>query len=318
MKWKNINETERDEIFILRDKGYSMRSIAKSLNRSPNTISYELKHNKTTGTYDSHKAHAKSRLRKRMRKLQWKKIDQNRGLRQYVIDGLKNGWNPDEIAGRMEREKKPYYASKNSIYRWLRSSRGERYCKFLYSKRRYVKKRKEKTKRILIPNRISIHKRFKGAMNRTRYGHWEADTVVGKKNTPGGVKTAIERKTRVFQARIVKSMKPREHARALKEILSSFKVMSITFDNGIENRDHGSSEVPTFFCDPYSSWQKGSDENANKIFRRYFPKGTDFSKVSQEEVDRVIDLINEKPRKILDYRSAREAAEEAGIIRVLK
>jgi IS30 family transposase len=188
----------------------------------------------------------------------------------------------------------------------------------LYSKRRYVKRRKKKTERVLIPNRTSIHKRFKGADNRTRYGHWEADTVVGRKNTSGGVKTAQERKTRLYQAKKVWTMRPKEHTEALEEILSPLKVISITFDNGIENRDHEALGVSTFFCDPYSSWQKGTDENGNKLFRRFFPKGTDFSQVSQTEIDQAVYLINEKPRKILGYRSAREAAEESGIIKSIK
>lgn len=317
MKWNNLSNSERDEIFILWSKGYSIRSIAQSLSRSPNTISYELRQNKTLGIYEPKKAQAKARLRKRMRRLQWKKIDENKELRAYIIAGLKKHWNPDEIAGKMWGEK-IFYVSKNSIYRWLRSARGERYCNLLYSRRRYVKKRGKQTKRVLIPNRISISKRFKGADNRTRYGHWEADTVVGKKNTSGGIKTAIERKTRLFLAKKVSSMRPKEHAKALGKILSSLKVVSITFDNGIENKEHQSLGVSTFFSDPYSSWQRGANENGNKMLRRYFPKGTDFAQVSQEEIDQVVNLINEKPRKILGYRSAKEPAEEAGIIKSIK
>ena len=295
-----------------------MRGIARAMNRGKSTISYELQNNMVNSEYEPLKADMKARLRKRMRKLQWKKIDEYKDLRKYIINRLEAGQNPDEIAGKMKKEKKPFYASKNSIYRWLRSPRGERYCKLLYSKRRYVKRRKKKTERVLIPNRVSIHKRFKGADNRTRYGHWEADTVVGRKNTPGGVKTAVERKTRLFQAKKVSSMRSVEHTEVLKKMVFPFKVVSITFDNGIENRDHEHLGVETFFCDPYSSWQKGADENGNKLFRRWFPKGTDFSKVSQEEIDRVVNLINEKPRRILGYRSAREAAEEAGIIKSIK
>jgi len=318
MKNKDLIRAERFEIRILLDKQYSLREIARVMERGKSTISYEIKNNSVKRKYDPVKADNKARLRKKMRKLQWKKIDQDKDLKHYIVKGLEAGWNPDEIAGNMMLKRKRFYASKNSIYRWLRSARGERYCRFLYSKRRYVRKRKPKAKRVLIPNRISIHERFNGADNRTRYGHWEADTVVSGKNTPGGVKTAVERKSRLFRARKVQSMRPREHAKVLGEILSPLKVVSITFDNGIENRDHGSLEFRTFFCDPYSSWQKGTDENANKLFRRWFPKGTDFSQVSQEEIDRVVNLINEKPRKILGYRSAREVAEKAGIIESIK
>lgn len=320
MKNKDLSRAERFEIKILLDKGYSLRRIAEAMGRGKSTISYELQHNMVNGEYDPLKADLKARLRKRMRRLQFSKIEEFPELKAFIIKKLQEKWNPDEIAGYLKANRKqhPWYVSKTAIYDWLRTPRGERYCKFLCSKRKYVKRRKSKARRVLIPNRVSIFKRFKGANNRTRYGHWEADTVVGRKRTPGGAKTATERKTRLFRAKKVESMRPKEHTKILQEILSPLKVMSITFDNGIENRDHEKLGMPTFFCDPYSSWQKGTDENANKLFRRFFPKGTDFSKVSQEEIDQAVYLINEKPRKILDYRSAREAAEKAGIIKSIK
>lgn len=179
-----------------------------------------------------------------------------------------------------------------------------------------MRKRKEKkTKRVLIPNRVGIERRKAGVNNRSRYGHFESDTVVGQKGTSGGIKTSVERKSRLMLARKVKNMRPKEHARVEKEMLTPIKVLSITRDNGIENRDHESVGVPSFFCDPYSSWQKGGVENANKMLRRYFPKGTDFRKVTQQKIDRVVAIINNKPRKILGYRSALEVARSAGIIK---
>ena len=91
-------------------------------------------------------------------------------------------------------------------------------------------------------------------------------------------------------------------------------VKSVSFDNGIENKNHRELSLPTFFCDPYSSWQKPSVENANKMVRRYFPKGTDFQTVSQREIDRVVSIINNKPRKILGYRTALEVARQGGVL----
>ena len=172
MEFRNISAAERLEISILRSKRYSMRSIAKSLDRSPNSVSYELRRNKTKGKYHPGKAHNKSRLRKRMRRWQWMKIEEHKELKRYVIEGLKKKWNPDEISGRMKLEKKPFLVSKNSIYRWLYSNRGQKYCPLLYSKRYYRRKRTSSKKRVLIPNRIGITMRFTGATNRSRYGHW--------------------------------------------------------------------------------------------------------------------------------------------------
>lgn len=319
-KAKDLSKAERLEMGILLNKGYSKRSIAKVLGRSPNTISYEVLNNTVSCIYDPLKAHAKARFRKRMRKLEWAKIIEYPALKEFVIAKLKAHWNPDEIAGYLRRyhKKYPWYVSKTAIYDWLRTSRGERYCVYLYSKRKRVKRRKPKTKRVIIPDRVSVHKRSLGANNRTRYGHWEADTVVGAKGTPGGLKTGVERKSKLIVARKVLSMRPREHADVLGSILSQVKVKSATFDNGIENRYHGALGVPTFFCDPYSSWQKGGNENGNKMLRRYFPKGTDFSKVSQDEVDEAISRINSKPRKSLGYRSAYEVSRKAGIMKYIK
>lgn len=315
MKWTNISLAERREISILRSKGYSIRSIAKSMNRSPNTISYELRRNKTNGEYEPDKADDKSWLRKRMRKFQWKKIEENNELRQYIIDGLNNKWNPDEISGRMKEEKRPWYVSKNSIYRWLYSNMGQRYCYLLYSERYSRKPRAGSKKRVLIPNRIDISKRFRGADTRNRYGHWEKDALVSRQGISASLAVAEERKSRLIEARKVRNMSPVEHESAVKKMLENKKALSITRDNGIENTHHQEIAIPSFFCRPYASWQKGSIENANKLIRRFFPKGTDFRFVTQKEVNCAVKLINEKPRKILGYRTALEVAMAAGIIR---
>lgn len=311
----NLRSVERFEISILLRKGYSLRSIAEALGRSPNTIAYEVKHNSVCGVYDPKKAEAKARLKKRMRRLTWKKIEQYSALKAYVIAGLKQHWNPDEIAGKMRQDKIPNRCTKTAIYEWLRSVRGQRYCHLLYSKRYRVKKRKPKAKKVLIQNRVAMTARPLGATNRTRYRHYERDTIVGTKGTPGGLATAIERKSRLVGAQKVADMSPRTHLLADRMLFRDVEALTVTRDNGIENRAHGQLGIPSFFCDPYSSWQKGGIEHANKMIRRYFPKGTDFRLVSQEQVDHVVSIINNKPRKILGYRSSLEVARAAGIIK---
>lgn len=311
-----LTQEERDEISILTEKGYSCRAIAKVLGRSPNTVSYERRHNSVHGVYDPHKAHKKARVHKKKRRFNYRKIEKCPELKTFIIEKLKATWNPDEIAGYLKGHKKEHawYVSKTAIYTWLRTSRGERYCVYLYSKRKKVKKRKTKTPPVMIPERVSIHKRFAGANNRTRSGHWEGDTVVSQRGTGGGVSTLSERVSKFYVARKVPSMRPSVHSRAQKRMLRGKRVRSVTYDNGIENRNHRALGVPTFFCDPYSSWQKGGNENGNKLFRRFFPKGTDLSKVSQKKIDAKVLLINEKPRKSLGYQSALEVAKARGII----
>ena len=311
----DITRAERLEISILIKKGYSKRAIARALERSPNTISYEIRVNSVNGVYDPLKAHAKARVRKQYRKLEWSKIEAHPPLKAFVIEKLKAHWNPDEIAGYLKRTKEHEYVSKTAIYEWLRTSRGERYCVYLYSKRKRVKKRRPKAKRVLIPHRIGIASRSLGATNRSRAGHWERDTIVGRKGTLGGLATAQERKTRFIGACKVESMRSKEHLAADAWLFAHKKTLSVTRDNGIENRDHTELSIPSFFCDPYSSWQKGGIENANKMIRGFFPKGTDFSTVSQEDVDTAVRLINEKPRRVLGYRSSLAEAMRLGIIK---
>jgi len=310
-----LTRAERLEIAILLGRGYSFREIGRALRRSPNTISYEIGNNSINGEYDPVKADNKARFRKRMSKYQWRKIVENKELKEYIVRGLIGCWNPDEISGRMRKEKQPFYASKTAIYEWLRSNRGQRYCQYLYSKRYSKKKRKEnKTARVMIPERVGTNKRSLGATNRTRYGHWEKDAMVSRKGRRGSLAVAQERKSRLLVAKKTEAMSLVEHAEITKMMFFGLMVKSVSFDNGIENKNHKELGYPSFFCDPYSSWQKGGVENVNKMIRRYFPKRTDFSKVSQDCIDRVVSIINNKPRKILGYKTALEVARRGGVL----
>ena len=313
-KATKIKKAERDEIYILLKKKYSIRNIAFALERSPNSISYEIKNNSTYGIYDPEKAEAKARLSLHMRRFQWAKINENADLRKYIILGLKKHWNPDEISGRMKKEKKPFYVSKTAIYQWLRTYRGQKYCKYLYSKRYYRKKRGFKKERFMISERVSIDKRFLGATNRTRYGHWEKDALCSGKRVKNSLAVMQERKSRYLDAKKTFGYSPQEHTKAMMEMMENKKVLSFTYDNGIENKDHSVLKVPSYFCDPYSSWQKGGVENANKMIRRYIPKGINLSKVSQEYINQIVSIINDKPRKILNYRSSLEVARASGVL----
>ena len=195
-KAKKIKKAERDEIFILLEKGYSIRSIGRALGRSPNSVSYEIKNNSTNGKYDPDKAEKKARVSLRNRRFQWRKINKDKELKKYIVLGLKNHWNPDEISGKMKKGKRPFYTSKTAIYEWLRTARGNRYCQYLYSERYYQKKRVKKTERVMIPDRVSIDLRSLGAENRSRYGHWEKDAVCSGKDGSGSLAVMQERKSR--------------------------------------------------------------------------------------------------------------------------
>jgi transposase, IS30 family len=316
MSHKKLSNAERAEIGILLTKGYSHRSIAEQLERSHSTISDEIRRNSVDGIYRPKRAGAKARIRQRLGRLGWKKIEQVPTLKKFITEHLALRWSPDEIAGYLKRTStdKTIHISKNAIYKWLRTSRGERYCVHLYSQRTFVKKYVKKTTKVMIPARISIAERPVGASERTEAGHYERDTVVSRKGTAGGVSTSVERISRLLSATKVGSMKPGEHAAVVVADSTKYLTKSVTYDNGIENRNHVSTGITSYFCAPYHSWEKGSVENANKLLRWFFPKKTDFSHVTQDEVDEAVRLINNKPRKILGYKSSLEVARELGII----
>ncbi len=315
-----LSNAERSEIAILTKRGCGVREVARALGRSPNTVSYELKQNSTAGTYDPLKAKQKSRLSRRSRRYQQHKIERDVALKACVITGLKAGWNPDEISGTMRTTGQPFYASKTVIYDWSYSAYGQPYCQHLPSRQYRPKKRKSTpTERVLIPGRISVELRPQGATNRTRYGHWEGDTVVSGKKTGSKAALAVfaERRTRLVAATLIPNLKPESFTVAAICQLAGKKALTLTLDNGIENRAHAditrSTGARTFFCDPCSSWQKGSVEHANKLLRQYLPKGCDLSQFDQGFVDTVVDRLNKKPRKILGYKSALQLAEEKGL-----
>lgn len=329
--YRHLDQTMRDRIKALRDDGYGVRKIGRTIGLSHSTVSRELKRNscgndsRTTPakqqTYDPATAQHKAYVRRKYARYQGKKIQEDAELRSFIISKLQEHWNPDEIAGYLKRNPAyGFYASKTAIYEWLQSAWGQPYCAYLYTKRYHRKSRRPApAKQPLIPERVSITQRPRGAANRSRYGHWEKDAVLSSKRSGGtaGLSVSQERKSRLVVADLVASMRPDEHADSAQRLAARAKVLSITYDNGIENRSHAQLRalgIATFFTDPYSSWQKGSVEHANKMLRRYFPKGTDFSTITQTEVDEAVRLINNKPRKILGYRSSLEVALEKGVI----
>jgi transposase, IS30 family len=316
MAFTKLTSAERAEIGILLTKGYSRRSIAEQLERSPNTISLEIVRNSVDGIYRPKRAHAKARVRLRKGRLGWKQIEKCPQLKRFIVEKLKIRWSPDEMAGYLKRIEADVmmHIGKDAIYRWLRTSRGERYCMYLYSQRKVAKRYTKKPAKVMILDRVSITERPLEVATRIEAGHYERDTVVGRKGTAGGISTSVERMSRLLLATKVLSMRPGEHAAVVLADSKKYLTKSVTYDNGIENRNHSLTGITSYFCAPYHSWEKGSVENANKMLRWFFPKKTDFSQVTQDEVDEAVTCINNKPRKILGYRSALEVATELGII----
>lgn len=325
-KYRQLSQYERDRIEAMREAGHSQKDIAGVLKRDPGTISREITRNRRRkrtnqgtvfGKYEASVAQLKKYNRRRNSKYQGKKIEKSAELREYIIEHLKMHWSPDDISGRMREDKEPFYASKNLIYEWLYSVWGQRYTDYLCTRRYKPKRRKaKKTKKQLIPNRISIKDRPKIIDKNLEYGHWEADTLVSGKKT-GSKKSlgvAYERKSKYIAAKKINDLKPDSMNQALKEMDSQLTINSLTLDNGIENQYYEELGIRTYFCEPYSSWQKGGVENANGMLRRFIPKGIDISRVSKKYLSVVLEIINNKPRKSLNYRTPKEVAIENNLI----
>lgn len=324
-QYQHLAQTERDRIQALLAAGHKQKEIASILKRDAGTISREIKRNRRKirkkggtrdGPYEATPAHHKAYVKRKYSKYQGKKIQEDSSLRQCIIEGLQLFWSPDEISGRMRDERKPFYASKTAIYEWLYSSHAQRWCVYLYSRRYRSRKHKRKTKRALIPHRRGITERPLGATNKTRYGHYEGDTMVSGKKTGSkeALSVAYERKAKYIVVKKINDLRPKSNNQAIAMMQKELVMKSLTMDNGIENTGHEELGIPTFFCDPYSSWQKGGVENANKMIRRYFPKGTDFADVLQKDIDWVVSIINNKPRKSLGYKKSYEVMKQHNLL----
>ncbi len=188
-----------------------------------------------------------------------------------------------------------------------------------YLRRKQIRRRKKsgrKVHRSHIPDRVSIHQRSELINQRIEFGHWEGDTVegIGHKN---GIHTEVERVSRLIAAKKVKAIDSQSALDAQKTIFAPLQEKarkSTTLDNGKETHLHfklrDDVKMQTFHADPYSSYQRGTNENANGLIRCYFPKGTDFTKVSDEDLEDVIWELNNRPRKILQYKTAQEVFDE--------
>ena len=172
----------------------------------------------------------------------------------------------------------------------------------------------------MIPDRISITERPLAALDRAEPGHCEYDSIVSSKRSGSTAALAVlvERSSRLVRAQLVSTLRPEPYAKTIASLAKGLMAHTMTTDNGIENKQHRlvtkKTGAPVFFTDPYSSWQKGGVENANKMLRHYFPKGTDFATVSQTAVDEALARINNKPRRILGYKSSLQVAKEKGLI----
>lgn len=300
------------EIGILLRKGYKVSEIAAEIGRHPSTIYREIRRNTVSGSYRSAKADHKSYVRRKYAKYQCMRIIGDMKLREYIDKGLlEKNWSPEQIAGRIARETGMTPVSSPSIYKYIRSVYGRKLEQELDLAR---KKRRTRHQRKVtqLEDRVFIDARPEAVSMRQQYGHWEADFIVSGKNY--GTASLLVLHERVSRYTLIRKLS----GRTIKEVEDALVEMTkaigpfktLTIDNDIAFARHFKlSEIvdaPVFFTHPYHSWEKGGVENANRLIRRYVPKGCDISTFTDKEIQDVQTWMNNLPRKVLDYETSNE------------
>jgi IS30 family transposase len=311
--WRQLVQVDRDRIQSMERAGLLQVEIAEILEVNPSRISREFQNRrKIDGTYSATVAEHKAQVLRGNSKYQGMKIEQHQWLKKHIVSELKRGQSPDGIAGRMKEEKWLVRVSSDAIYRWLRSSFGQRYCKYLCTKRYRKKPHSKAPERQAIPNMVSIHNMP------LDMGHVvEGDTMLSPKKVSKHAGALVGwRETKLLKGNKVKSLRAMHTTKVMKKIGNEYVIDAMVLDQGKENVEHAKFGMPTYFCDPASPRQKPFIESSIGLLRRWFwPKGTDLSKVSDEEFQEKLEIINNKYRKTLQYRSANEVSRECGIIK---
>ncbi len=317
--YRHLSLEERDRITEMKSGGMSLRAIAKELRRSPSTLSRELKRNATPSykVYLSHRAHEREVTRKKESGKRPRLKDER--IVSYVREKLALDWSPEIIANKISKDIRGASISHEAIYQYIYHPKTHDREELIGQLVRAHRKRKKKgigrkERKTKIPNRISINERPVSADNRSRYGHWEGDALISRKSLVS-LNSLVERKSRLLLLTRLDRKTAEQTTEAVVQRLGRLPERArrtLTLDNGTENSGHEdiTEAIATqcYFADPYASWQRGSNEQVNGMVRRYFPKGTDFSKITDEQVAWVESRINGRPRKCLGYKTPAEVA----------
>ena len=307
--YTRLTEEERYQIYEGVTEKRSHREIADMLNKHHSTISREVKRNKGLRGYRPKQAQEKSLLR-HMNKPRYIKLTPD--VQSLITENIKRDWSPEQIQGRLKHEGLPMVCA-TTIYSFIckdKVSGGELY-KHLRHKKTYKKRTGSPDTRGQIIGRISIDERPSVVEEKVRLGDWEADTVIGKGHK-GVLVTLAER---VSKKTLIAHV-PSKHAEIVKDaIITLLKtekahLHTITFDNGKEFAFHAQIKkalgTDNYFAHPYHSWERGLNENHNGLIRQYLPKGMALDKVTDEEITLLQDKLNNRPRKLLGYKTPNE------------
>lgn len=317
--FQHLTSIEREKISLLWNNGIKNYSqIALEVNRHRSTVYREIQRNnsrKCDLSYSCVKAEEK--YSNRWHLTHQKKWISNDKTKNYIKKYLMRGWSPEQISGRMKLLNRKDSVSHESIYQLIYTEKNN-WIKYLAKSHRIRKKRghKPKSRRVIIKNKVMISERPDIINNRKEFGHWEADTAVSR-NSKSVLMVLVERVCLLTKINRLENKKASSMRigiiNRLKNITQKAR-QSITFDNGTENAQHermkDNLNLETYFCNPYHSWEKGTVENTIGLIRQYWPKKTDFSKLTNEEINAVEKLLNTRPRKKLGYKTPIEAYRE--------
>jgi len=312
-QYKQLTGDERDLIAVHHANGFTISDIAKMLNRNKSTISRELTRNssKSSKVYLSSQAH--KRAQKRKQEAAIKEDLKCHKIRNFVSNKLKEGWSPEIIAGTLASDPQNLKISQESIYLYIYKKRPDLVQYLARShKKRFKRIPKANKKNNRIPHRIFLDQRPEEVNSRSEFGHWEADTAVSRQSKVA-LSISIERISKYVKINKIKQNKAdifsKTIVRRMKRLPSCAR-RSITYDNGSENAQHefinDQLNTDSYFCNPYHSWEKGSVENVIGLIRRFFPKKTDFAKITHKRVREVEFLLNNRPRKCLNFKTPSE------------
>ena len=316
---RSLSMEEREEISRGVAAGLSMRTIARSIGRAPSTISRELARNRGRQGYRA--SHADERAWDRARRPRSCRLESKPRLRRIVVKKLRDDWSPEQISGWLSltySDAPSMQLSHEAIYRALyRRNRvlDKRLLKHLRTRRSMRRSRRSSTAgqtRGQIVDAIPIHERPSEVETREVAGHWEGDLIAGSRNTH--IATLVERCSRFTLLVKVAGKDTKSVVSAVAKTLTKLPAAlrrSLTWDRGTEMADHprltDATGMPVYFCDPQSPWQRGTNENTNRLLRQYFPKGTQLDQHTQAGLSKVARKLNRRPRKTLGYRCPEEA-----------
>ena len=309
-KYKKLTLELRYQIFAYKNENYTQSKIAELIGVNKSTISRELKRNSNNNYYSAEQAQIKASSRDKFKK-RYKKLTNK--LKLKIGTMLRDGYSPIQLTGRLQLKNK-ISISHETIYRYIYANQdsGGRLYKFLrHQNKKYTKRSSQYKSRGKIKNRINISKRPKVVEAKTRFGDFEVDTIIGKDHK-GAIVTLVDRKSKYTLMKIVKSKHADVVTKAIIELLHPIKhlVHTITADNGKEFSYHEkvakALDIDFYFCDPYSSWQRGLNEHTNGLIREYIPKKSKFDTVNRTQIVMIQNRLNNRPRKILKFYTPNE------------